>query len=75
LFNIANAIDPIQFKDESLKTINSMLWNLEIYKFYWNDDVVNSRDGQKNIHIPQAHLYMVLNDGQQVTEIGSMDWR
>lgn len=52
-----------------------MLWNLEIYKFYWNDDVVNSRDGQKNIHIPQAHLYMVLNDGQQVTEIGSMDWR
>jgi hypothetical protein len=73
LFNIANAIDPTQVETKGLKTINSKLWNLNNVKVYWNDGLVNSGEGSKKIiYIPQGHLNLLLNDGEQVTEIDNL---
>lgn len=48
-FIVANEIDPIQFKDKALQTVDAKLWKLTNVKVYWDDVAVNSGDGSKKI--------------------------
>jgi len=73
LYNMATAIDQKQVVSKAEQTINSKLWNLNNVIVFWNDGAINSGDGLKKIiYIPQGHLNLLLNSGEQVTEIDTL---